>query len=166
MPFKTKTIVLIILAIIAIFIFLLYYVLKNTTKDVSDKEPYAEIMNKQIVTIDDAVYIENTTHLDIKEYPNELQDHQNIDLSRVKHTVVPKGSIVEFNKAISIKGGTSGFTNSYLLGTLTLKETNKKIPIVYSWGFLKTFCLEEPCNYWEFKKAPWQTEIDTKKYFD
>lgn len=167
MTSKTKYILIAIIISSLIIIGLIFYIaLRNTSKDISNKEPYAELINRQIIIIEKAILIENSTMEFTEEYANELQDYQTIDTARVKFTIVPKGSILEFKKAVQVKRAVSGSKYAYLLGELISKDTNEKMPILYHWGTFKTICIEEPCNYWEHKKAPWQMEIDTKKYFD
>ena len=167
MKYKTKNILItIVISFIVIVGLYFYYVLKTNFKDVSNKAPYAQVLNKQIITVEDAIYIENSTLELAKEYPNELQNIETIDTSNIKNTVIPKGSILEFQKAVQVNRAVSGSKYSFLLGTISLKGTNEKKTILYHWGTFKDLYIEEPCNYWEYRKAPWQTEIDTKKYFE
>ena len=167
MTSKTKyNLIAIIISSLIIISLIFYIALRNTSKDISNKEPYSELINRQIINIDEAILIENSTMEFTEEYANELQDYQNIDTAKVKFTTVPKGSILEFKKVIQVNRAISGSKYAFLLGEVTIKDTNGKKAILYHWGTFKTICIEEPCNYWIHKKAPWQTEIDTKKHFD
>jgi hypothetical protein len=169
MMFRSKT-VLIVLAIaglaLLVVALLFYYVLKNKTKDISDRAPYSEMLNKPITTLEDALYMANSSMELTTEYPNELQDFESIDTSRVAFTLVPKGSILQFHKAIQVHRAVSGSRYAFLLGEVRLKDTNEKVPLLYHWGTFKSICIDTPCNYWEHKKAPWQTVVDAKKYFE
>lgn len=164
---KTKYILITILLSFVVLIPLVFYLaLRNKSKDVSEKSPYVAVLNREIVTINEAIYIDNSTLTLTTEYPNELQDFESIDTSRVKYTNIPKGSVLQFYKAVQVNRAVSGNQYVFLLGEVILKDTNIKTPIIYHWGTFKTICIDKPCNYWEHKKAPWQSEIDTKKYFD
>ena len=167
MTYKLKTILILIIIFIIVSIGIIFYIaLRNTSKDVSNKEPYKFVINKKVITVEDAILIENSNQEFTKEYPNELHDCKTIDTSQVKFATIPKGSILEFKKAFEVHHAVSGSTFVFLLGNLTNIETDEKKAILYHWPTLKIICLEEPCNYWEFKKAPWQTTINKTKYFN
>lgn len=165
----TKTILTYIIVFILVLIVIVglffYLALRNKKKEVSTKEPYAAIMGQQLLSLHDALLIDNSTLHFAKKYPNELQDGESIDTAHVKHRVIPKGSTYRLDQAFHITHGVSGNTFAYLLGEVMDKDTQTKYPIIYQWGNFKTICLEAPCNYWEYRKAPWQAEIDAKKYF-
>ena len=68
-----------------------------------------------------------------------------------------------FNKVIHRNKAVSGVSLSLWHGSLTID--NKKQDIVLAWGKKHTICLEAPCGYWTYEKAPWQNNEDFKKYF-
>jgi hypothetical protein len=153
------------LIIIAIIGLLFYIVLKNDNKDIPNTEPYKSILNKNLISIEEAILIQNSTLDYTKEYPYELQDPTTYDASEVEHEVLPIGTTFLFHRAVKVHRAVSGSNYVYLLGDVINKKDGSKKKVIYSWGSLKTMCIEEPCNYWEHLKAPWQVEKDTTKYF-
>lgn len=116
--------------------------------------------------MENALLVKNST-LDLeKEYPTELQNFQVLDSTIAQNKVIPKGSVLVFTKAIQVNRAVSGSKYTYLLGNYVNPATKAKTPILYHWGTYKTICINKPCNYWEHKKAPWQLQIDSTKYFD
>lgn len=163
---KIKLTIVVILFALAALIFFYYFVLRNTTKNVNDKKPYSEIIGHKLVSINDAVLINNSTSRFLKDYNKELSNIESIDTTNVIYKLIPKGSEFYFEKAVQLKKGVSGITSAYLLGEVTLKNTTTTFKIVYNFGYLNTLCVDEPCNYWVFKKAPWQVKKISKKYFE
>ena len=141
-----------------------YYVLHDRKKEVTDEIPYATIINKELIGVEDAILIKNKTYQYTDQYAMELRDMDNYDKTLNDYITVPKGSVYSFHKAVAIKNGNSGNTFSYLLGEVTLKNTNRKYPIIYLWGTLNSDIYQKSDDYWSFGKAPWQEEKDTKKY--
>jgi hypothetical protein len=151
--------------IFAIIVLLFYIALKNDYKDIPNTEPYKSILNKNLFSIEEAILIKNNTTDFTKEYPYELHDPSRIDTSAVEHEVLPIGTTFQFHRAVKAHRAVSGSTYVYLLGDVINKNGGDKKKVIYSWGSLKTMCIEEPCNYWEHLKAPWQVAKDTTKYF-
>ena len=159
---KRMIIVAIVIGLCASIIF--YFVFAYRPKDVSNKTPYAPIINTKLVTIEDAIIIKNSTTHYINEYPNELQDFHTINTSVVDFIKIPKGSVIEFQKAVKVSHFVSGGKYVYLLGNLLDEKMNYTKPIIYQWGYFKTICIDDDCNYWEHRKAPWQEVIDERHY--
>ena len=134
---------------------------------VTESTPYSKFMNKKLVALEDAIILKNETNLYMDEYAMELKNYNTYnDLTLFENTIVPKGSIYTFSKAVEITNGTSGFTRAYLLGEVILAKTNQKHTIIYSCGLLTTFAKEDKkSNYWVYDKAPWQLKKDNKKYY-
>ena len=143
-----------------------YYVLTDKRRIFTDTEPYAQVINTTLTSVQDAVLVDNSTLQFTKEYPKELQGLDSMYMSNPSDIKVPKGSRFKFLKALKITGSVSGFTNSYLLGEVHIVSSGRIFTIIYNWGSLKTLCISEPCNYWEFKLAPWQKEKDRLMYFE
>ncbi len=162
----TKKTWLVILIVFITVIALFYYVLTDKRRVVTETEPYAQIMNKTLTSLRDAVLIDNSTLQFTTEYPKELQELDSTSIPNPSDIKVPSGATFKFSKAVKITGAVSGSTSSYLLGEVNIVSSGKTFPIIYGWGALKTICITEPCNYWEFKLAPWQKEKDTLMYFE
>lgn len=163
MSIKTKLILLTIIIIIMVITYF-YFILRDTSKDVSMEVPYDKVMNKNFTSLQSSILIENSTLHFVKEYPKELNDFENIDTSRVSHIIVPESSIFKFHKALQIKNAVSGITRSYLLGEVNLAESNKSYVIIYSWGILNENHFQEQDDFWDYKKAPWQIKKFNKRY--
>lgn len=156
---KYKIIVLIVLLIVLLLLVFYWIVLRNTTEGVSKKEPYLSILNTDFKTSSEVFLIENTSVQSLKkDYPKELTAVSNIDASRVAHIVLPDNSTVRFTKAIHFKNATSGIKYSILLGSVKLKNTSTEYNVVYNYGYFKTICIDEPCNYWEYKTEFWESQ--------
>jgi len=147
-----KMIIIILVTIIGVVLFF-YFVLRNKLQDVSRDEPYVYILNMNITTATEVIIIENTLLPDIKnEYPKEISDAEKIDTSRVQFIKLPVGSTVNFTKALHYTNSTSGMKYAVLIGKAKLKDSTSEYNVIYAWGFFKTQCIAEPCNYWEYKK--------------
>ncbi len=167
MKFKIKYIVVFcIIAFVFLFMLLLYFTLKNTSQFVSERQPYKAVINKKLILVEDAIITKNGSLEMENEYPFELQNFEVVDSAIVQNTIIPKGSVLVFTKAIQVNRAVSGSKYTYMLGTYVHSVTKAIKPILYHWGTFKTICIDNPCNYWEHKKAPWQTKIDSTKYFD
>lgn len=143
-----------------------YYVLTDKRRIITNTEPYVQVINTTLTSVQDAVLVDNNSLQFTKEYPKELQVLDSMYISQPSDIKVPKGSSFKFLEALKITGSASGLTNSYLLGEVYIAASGKSFPIIYNWGSLKTLCISEPCNYWEFKLAPWQKEKDRLMYFE
>lgn len=136
-----------------------YFILRNTSKEVSMEFPYAELLNKNLTPLQSSILIENSTMHFTKEFPKELSDIETTDTSRVPHIIIPEGSIFKFCKAIQVKNVVSGNIHSFLLGEVHLTENNEKNMLYYTaGGGLNKNLFQETDDYLEFKKAPWQSE--------
>lgn len=141
-----------------IYVLLLFFILRNTKSDVSQQEPYLELINQPLITVNAAILIDNSTMTNEKEYLKELQSADNIDTTRVNYISVPIGSVFKVHKALHIKRSVSGGAYAVLLGEVELKATNKNYSVLYTWGHFKTICLDDPCDYWAYDQAPWQVD--------
>lgn len=157
MNLKAK-IILSAAVIFTMIIVYFYLVLRDEVKEVSSDIPYSEIINDDLIAFRSSIFIDNSALPYSKEYPKELENYENIDTSEVFYTVVPKGSIFKFKKALQIMNSTSGFTRSYLFGEVSLAGTKEKHAIMYSWGLLEQDVFQRTDDYWKFEMAPWQTD--------
>lgn len=156
---KYKIIVLIVLVIVLLLLVFYWMILRNTTEDVSKKEPYLSILNTDFKTSSELLLIENTSIQNLKQdYPKELTVGSDIDASRVAHIVLPINSTIRFTKAIHFRNATSGIQHALLLGNVKVKNTTTEYKVVYHYGYFKTICIEEPCNYWEYNRGFWESQ--------
>jgi hypothetical protein len=165
MHYKTKYIFLAAIFSIIVIVLFFYLVLRNKSQDFSQNEPYASIIGKKLFSLEASTIIKSDVINRFKDYPFQLEDFKTIDTARVDHIIIPKGSIFQFDQAIRVDKAVSGSKYVYLLGFVINKESQEKTAIIYNWGSFKDLCISEPCHYWEHRKAPWQSEIDTTKYF-
>ncbi|WP_057940309.1 hypothetical protein [Algoriphagus resistens] len=145
-------IVLVIFGVIALF----FYVLTDKNKDVSGKEPYLNYLNRELAILHPA-YLRWDGHDHIYYLLDPDTSPEDTDLE------IPRGAIVQFNKVIHRNKAVSGVSLSLWYGSLTID--NKSQDIVVAWGEKHTICLEAPCGYWTYLKAPWQMEVDLNKYY-
>ena len=100
MSVKTKIILGIIVFIAAIVLFF-YYVLHDRKKEVTDEIPYATIINKELIGVEDAILIKNETYQYMDQYAMELKDIDNYDKTLNDYITVPKGSVYSFHKRVA-----------------------------------------------------------------
>lgn len=159
---KKKILVFILLLLVVVGFF--YFVLKNKSTEVADKKPYISILNKQLITKNEAfIFKIDSDVINLKE--NVLKHDSSVVFGEQLLCKVPQGAILNISKAIHYKRSVSGVTYSLLIGKVWLKQFKKEIEFEYQWGEHHFLCLEEPCNYWTFPKAVWQDKVDSTKYF-
>ena len=133
--------------------------------DVSEKQPYRAIIHKKLQTVNRALLTESSmkTFGAFEEIRFEINDYSEMDTANLSYSDIPVGSVLEFQKAVEFTNAVSGLRSVYLIGTLSTKPNAS---VLYRWGAFKSICLSEPCDYWEHRKAPWQVEINAKRYFE
>jgi hypothetical protein len=152
---KLKLLIIVAVGIIG-FIILLIYVLRNKTEDVSKQEPYIYLLKGDLITKKEIIVIENSSLLSLKnDFPKEISNEERTDTSEVAHIKIHIGSAIKFTKAIHYENGTSGIKYAMLLGTIKNETSNETFKVVYTYGYFKTLCATEPCNYWEYEKDLW-----------
>jgi len=161
---KNKHIILIIFIGILTFSCYFYFILKDKIENVNDKNPYTDLINQTLESVNDAILIENDNY-HFKDFDKALSTPSTIDTTLVEYIIIPKGSFFVFNNAIHLKNSVSGISSAFLLGEVRLKNPAEKYKIIYHWGTLKTLCVDGPCNYWVYSKGPWQNKKDNQKYF-
>ncbi|MBC9795109.1 hypothetical protein [Sinomicrobium weinanense] len=151
-----KIIIGIIVLVITGVIALIFYVLTDKNRDVSGKKPYLNYINRELRVI-------HPTYLRWDEYdriyylPDPDISPESTDLE------IPRGAIFRFKKVIHRNKAVSGVSLSLWHGSLTID--NKSQDIILAWGEKHIICLEAPCGYWTYPKAPWQNKADPNKYF-
>ncbi len=151
-----KMIITIVVLVITGVAALFFYVLTDKNKEVSEKEPYVNYINRDLPALRPA-YLRWDEYDQIYYLPDSSVSPEKTDLE------IPPGAIFLFNKVIHRNKAVSGVSLSLWHGSLTID--NKKQDIVLAWGEKHTICLEAPCGYWTYEKAPWQNNEDFKKYF-
>jgi hypothetical protein len=152
---KLKLLIIVAVTIIGVVIFLIY-VLRNKTEDVSKQEPYMTLLRDDLITKKEIIVIENTSLLSLKnDFSKEISSQERTDTSEAAHIKMPIGSVIRFTKALHYENGTSGIKYAILLGTIKKGTSNETLKVVYTYGYFKTLCATEPCNYWEYKKDLW-----------
>lgn len=167
------TTIVIIITLIAIWF---YFYLRVNTKDVSDKLPFSEIIDKELILDRDIFLLRNNTSDFYKVtstvFDNEL-DIGAIDEENMIIEIVRKGTPLSINKATIQSHGESG-----IYGLITGVLHTKKYNILFKqrWGTLSPYILDdsdEPTDntntlYFTFNKPIWVTETEhkiTKTYF-
>lgn len=159
---KKKILFFIVLLLVVAGFF--YFALKNKSTEVADKKPYISILNKQLITKNEAfIFKLHSDVINIKE--NVLKHDSSGVFGEQLLCKVPKGSILNISKAIQYTKSVSGITYSLLIGKVWIQEFKKEIEFEYQWGEHHFLCVEEPCNYWTFPQAIWQETADSTKYF-
>jgi hypothetical protein len=157
-----KTVILIIVLALIVIVGVFYFALRDTTRDVSHQVPYADLLNRPLYTQTESMLAKN-----LEAFHREEINFITTD-TKLFEGVEPLANLaldtkIIFTKAIHYRNGVSGVTHSVLMGKVWVNE--KEFPFEYSWGEFHSICLEQPCNYWTFPQAIWQTETDNAKYF-
>lgn len=157
-----KTIILVIVIVLTIIVGIFYFALRGTTRDVSQDIPYAPLFNIPLYTQTESVLAKNLEAFHQEEINFITTDKRLFEGVELLANL-PIGTKIIFTKAIHYRNGVSGVTHSLLIGKVWVNDT--EIPFEYSWGEYHSICIEEPCNYWTFPQAIWQTEVNAGKYF-
>ncbi|MFT4032004.1 MAG: hypothetical protein QM669_06260 [Siphonobacter sp.] len=142
---------------------LFYCVLRNSEKDVSDQKPYVNLLNRPLYLQTKVALAKNLPEFSEKEEYFVTEEPQLFE--GVKGiAILPKGAKLIFEKAFHIHHGVSGVNYSILTGKVWIESLQKELPFEYKWGQYHDICLEEPCHYWTFPKALWQSQVDEQMY--
>lgn len=147
-----SVIVLIIIGVIALF----FYILTDKNKEVSRKDPYLNYINRELTVVHPG-YLRWDEYDRVYYLLDSDTSPEDIDIE------VPRGAVFRFNKVIHRTKAVSGVSLSLWHGSLTIGNKNKDIILAYGEKYI--ICLEAPCGYWIFPKAPWQKKADLNKYF-
>ena len=167
----TKNTLLLLLKIFAlgilIFIGLLYYVLRTKANDISSKEPFKSIINVKVTTKSEAVIFKNIEAF-IKENDYELVNNsKEIYPEITEKYIIPIGTELKIEKAKIFTNGTSGYSHSYVLGTVYIKELQKVVAFEYNWGDQQISLYGNVKKHWTFEKAIWEnTKTEGLFYLD
>lgn len=158
-----KIIIILLLLIITVGLYF-YVVLSGKITNATTKQPYANFMNKVLLTKREITLAKNLPEFCIKEKYFITEDKELFE-GVEKITVLPKETKITFINAFHYKNGTSGVTQSILIGKTWVESLKKEIFFEYSWGDFHSICIDQPCDYWTFPLGIWQEEPNDKKYF-
>ena len=152
---------------ITIFLGMLYYVLRTKVNNVSSEKPFNSILNQKLTTKRVSFLVKNRTpEVNENDYLLvENKDEINLELKEIYEIPVNTNFILQ--KAKIFTNGTSGFSYSYVLGTIYIDDLKKEVAFEYNYGEKKIFLYGEEKEYWFFDKSIWDDEkIEGKFYFD
>ena len=152
---------------VLIFIGLLYYVLRTKVNNVSSEEPFKSVINQKVTTKSEAIVFRNTDAF-VQENDYELVNNtKEIYAEITEKYTIPIGTPLKIEKAKIFTNGTSGFSHSYVLGTIYIKELKKDVFFEYRWGEKHISLYGNEKEYWSFDKAIWETQkLEGKFYFE
>lgn len=149
-----KYIISALLVFVLVVIIVFYFALRNVKRDISSYLPISSVLNKKL-------YVKDATVVYLSEEDSTI----------VLEDISPTSTKIQlelndyflFEKATMLTKSVSGIRYIFLEGKLVSKTGESNV--VLNWGKNHFLCLEEPCDYWLFEKAPWQKEADSTKYF-
>lgn len=166
---KTNLILLIKIFVvgIAIFIGLLYYVLRTKVSDVSSEKPFKTLIDQKVITKRKAIIFKNIDAF-VNENEFEIVSDSTQIYNEIKEKyILPIGTELKIEKAKIFTNGTSGFSHSYVLGSVYMKELQKVVAFEYYWGDQNISIYGDEKEHWTFEKALWEnTKTEGKFYFD
>ncbi len=105
-----RTIILIVAGIIAAIIVIFYYALHTKAKTVSSYMPFKAFLGKPLVTQRDALLVKNLQQYSFENSYLLTETTASPDTEITEKYLLPKGTILLFEKAALYKNGVSGFT--------------------------------------------------------
>jgi hypothetical protein len=151
-------------AILILFVVFLFYVIMPKSIEVSEKHPFKQFVNKTLASTQTAYLYQQVKHRStLSSYILFSEKQNDSQLSFIEE--LPEGSTITLNKVIILTNGVSGAQHCICNLSIHSTQLHKTIQAEYYWGEHHAICLEEPCNYWVFPKALWQTEADNSKHF-
>lgn len=156
-----KKLILIIVAGGIFFVWMLYMTIRDKIKDVSEVPPFSEVVNRSVKLQRPATLVKNDISYSIincQLYDAADEFQGSTDVDAVVRIAVPAGTILNLRSAKLIKGGTSGVTTPFVLGSLVHPQTGEEIEFEYRWGkeSLEKF-FDKVKKRWTFPLAVWQT---------
>lgn len=136
------------------------------SKNLEETAPYNSVINKTIISVEETILAKNKNKQFNQDYPKRLETLAYEGTSQANHITIPIGSKFNFTKVVHYKDPISLIKTAFIFGEVTAKDTGKTYKIQYRWAHFKLMCKTDPCHYWEYRKAPWQNEVDTTMYFE
>lgn len=128
---------------------------RTTSEDISHLAPFSKIIGKEVATVQASYIAVNYEHW-VKENQYIIVMKRNkLSGNATQLRELPVGSILKIEKAKRYTDGVTGFTSTYVLGTVFLEELQKEVPFEYAWGS-KSYGTNLPGDYFNYRLAPWQ----------
>lgn len=161
---------MIVLVVLLIGIFLIfYYTLKDKVKDVSNQQPFSEIVGKTLTLQRPVTLVKNDVGSgSVRDYQlyDAADEFQGMtDDDKIIRIPVAAGTKINIKSVKMIKNAVSGFSRPYVIGTIQLPESGEVVEFDYSWGKQSIEKLFDKIDKrWSFPLAVWETEINTEVY--
>ncbi len=161
---KISTIIYIGLAVIVFLVLALYEALRTKRKDVNDQSPFKELIGKTVTLQRDVTLAKNIEAFYLEEL-HFITENEELFEGVEKIGTLSKGTTITIESATFLTNGTSGSTTSNIVGSVFVKELNRKMKFEYSWGEYHFMYVDDNKEYWTFPLAVWQKNQDIEKYF-
>jgi hypothetical protein len=149
---KNMKITALIAGFILLFVVAFWYVLRDTTKEVSAQEPYRQVLYKELYTTQPSVLAKNLPEFSKKKSFFITEDTTLFE-GVEKIADLPVGTKLRFEGAYEIQHGTSGHRYSILTGKVRIQDI--EYDFEYPWGEYTRITLR-PEPEWQFPKAVWE----------
>lgn len=155
--------VVVLIFLFALFLF--WAASRPNFKDVSDKSPFVEVVDKRLTTKRKTLVMKYPGNPIDEKYTLVLEDGSGFGMDADLETfaTLPIGTEVRIDKVELHTGRVSGTTTAYLFGEVYSRETEQEYLFQYSWGYYHS--LQEDKPYWTFDTAFWQEHALEGKYF-
>jgi hypothetical protein len=144
--------IVMLLAIAAIvFAAMLYHVLRERVLDVTQADPFRALIGTQL-TLTRPMQVVQERSLDAVEgLPSLWEQERMLGDGTRRLAMAPIGTPIRIERAQLRKGGVSGFTHAFVIGTLDLGGRPQRF--CFPWGQQHVLYVERP--YWTFEEPPW-----------
>ena len=144
--------------------FVFYYLSLPKYRDVSNEEPFSEIVNKTLITKKEVLILQHTDVKKDENYLFHLEDgnHYGMDSGLEVIAALPIGTAVTIDKVELHTNRVSGTTSAYLFGKAKSHDQKEEYTFQCNWG--DHHVLYEDIPYWTFNTAFWQDKPLTKQY--
>lgn len=159
-----KKLFLVAAVLFGMVVLLFYFTLRSSTWDKSQEIPYNTVVGKTIFLERPVSLLKNVESFVIKE-AHFLSEDEDLYNEVIRVARLPKGTPITFTQAFHHLNRVSGNTTSLLVGEVFVADLQQTIRFEYRWGEEHIICIDEPCGYWTYPLAVWQTRADTSKYF-
>ena len=149
--------ILLMFLVLAIgFCGLLYFSLRTRVNDISNQEPFASFIGKEIILGQEAILVNNYEHF-VHEEPLYLDA---VGSQLFEGTTIAcklsKGDIIVINSVKDVTNGVSGTTSTILLGEVTTGNPSKTKPFEYDWGNEQIAKNSKGVYLFTFDTADWE----------
>jgi hypothetical protein len=157
-PLSKKIVVGLALLVLG-FVLMLYLALRTKVTHVSDKQPFAEFINRPLV-LKRPAEISKTREPDVKANPYLMTDVKGEPKQDAgPRYILPAGSTITLQQAKLFRGGVSGFESAYVLGVVYVAELKTEVAFEYAWGKNNWSLNSDEKDYYTFPLGLWQDRI-------